>query len=110
MLKKVTLVPKDNCPVDVLAKIMAKTTNAWIFLHENSIKKMQSTADTVANTDNFLKMHWEETEQHPATTILLKHKFREREWSRIYQIISNNVVFDYEPSDPKYLVFLQMEE
>lgn len=41
MKKKVTLVPKDKCPLDVLAEMKERTANAWIFLHHNAVEKLQ---------------------------------------------------------------------
>ena len=110
MLKDVTLVPKDKCPLDVLAEMGEQTANAWIFLHKNAVEKLRSTADIVTVTDSFLKMHWKETEKYPSTTILVKHPTKEYIWQRIYHIMAIDIAFDYEPSDPEHLFFLQMEE
>ena len=34
MLKEITYVPQDKCPLDVLAEMGAETSDAWIYLHK----------------------------------------------------------------------------
>ena len=104
MLKKVILVPKDKCPLDVLAEMGSQTANAWIFLHTNAVEKLRSTADTIT-TNGPLKMYWKETEKYPSTTILLEPKAK---WYRVCHIKAEDIAFEYEPHDPKYIFFLKM--
>lgn len=45
MKKEVTLVPKDKCPLDVLADMEERTADAWIYFHENAVKKLEKSCD-----------------------------------------------------------------
>lgn len=52
MKKEVILVPKDKCPLDVLAEMGERTKNAWIFLHQNATEKLKKTADECKYSSN----------------------------------------------------------
>ena len=107
MLTDVILVPKDKCPLDVLAELGSKTRNAWIFLHKTAIEKLQKTADTIER-GSFVVMEWKETEKYPATIIWVENT--KRDWSRVPQINASDIAFHYEPYSPEYIFFLQMAD
>lgn len=107
MLKEVIIVPKDKCPLDVLAELGAKTGRSWIFLHKTAIEKLRKTADIYPA--GFCKlMYWKETERYPSTTIYVENT--QTDWSRVYHINASDIAFDYEPNDPEYLFFLKMAD
>ena len=107
MLKEVTLVPKDKCPLDVLAEIGTQTANAWIFLHKNAVEKLRTTADEIIDAVDFLKMYWSGTEKYPSTTILLEGTAT---WYKVSTIEADDIAFKQSVSDPEHIFFLQMEE
>ena len=106
MLTDVIIVPKDKCPLDVLAELGSKTGNAWIFLHTTAIQKLLKTADTVESFPFLIE--WKETEKYPATTILVE--VTKKDWSRVCRINASDIAFKDEPNDPEYIFFLKMAD
>jgi len=108
MLKKVTPVPMDECPLNVLAKMGSKTANSWIFLSHRVRKKLEKTADNIEGCDEFKKLGWNATEEYSSTTIWFQNT--SKDWARVYYIDANDIAFVYEISDPKYLFFMDIVE
>ena len=118
MLKEVILVPKDKCPLDVLAEMGSQTANAWIFLHKNAVEKLRSTADQVNEFPSMIEFQsefkWNATPEYPATLLQITHLPKivnsREEWIKVYRIKASDIAFEYSASDPEYLFFLKMEE
>ena len=108
MLKEVTIVPKGKCPLNVLSEMGDKTANSWIFLHKNAIEKLRSTADSVDGFGCIIALHWKATAEYPSTLVWINNS--NEEWVKILRIKADDIAFDYEPSDPRHLYFLKMEE
>lgn len=108
MLKKVTPVPKDKCPLDVLAEMGEKTANSWILLHKNAVEKLRSTADSIDGHGCFILITWKETAEYPSTRIWVPNS--NEEWIKVIRIEADDIAFKSEASDPKHLYFLKMEE
>ena len=90
MITDVIIVPKDKCPLDVLAELGSKTGKAWVFLHTTAIEKLLKTADTVDCFGSF-QIEWKETEKYPATTILVEDT--KKDWSRVCRINASDIAF-----------------
>lgn len=111
MKKEVILVPKDKCPLDVLADIGEQTKNAWIFLHQNAVYKLKHSEGVTVEKLNgpFLKFTWETTEVFPKTKVILQDSST-NDWVLIYSISSDNIAFKERAVDPEEILFLKMEE
>lgn len=105
MLKDVILVPKDKCPLDVLAEMGSQTARAWIFLHQNARAKLKKTANYVDGCRGYEELGWNATEKYPSTVIRLE--CTTDDWMRIYYIKADDIAFDHEVSDSKYIFFLK---
>lgn len=106
MKKDVTFVPKDKCPLDVLADLGERTKNSWIFLHDNAVGKLTKTADCIKE-DEYLELVWSATEKYPAATLDIEIAGT---WHKIYRIIADDIAFEHEPQDPEEIFFLKMAE
>ena len=95
MKKEVTFVPKDKCPLDVLAEMEERTAIAWIYFHENAVKKLEKSCDSY--------------EEFPATAITIGTEVIGC-WNPVYSIDAEDIAFKSHSSDPEEILFLQMEE
>jgi len=108
MITDVIIVPKDKCPLDVLAELGSKTENAWIFLHASAIERLQKTADTIKSNELIREMEWKQTINYPASAI--SFEVTAKYWSRVYRINASNIAFNYEPCNPECILFLKMAD
>lgn len=108
MTKEVILVPKDQCPLNVLAEMGAKTSNAWIFLHKNAVEKLRKTADVIDGFASIIELKWKETTEYPATLIWFPNSIEE--WIKVFRIKAIDIAFEHAASDPDNIFFLKMEE
>ena len=110
MKKEIVIVPKDKCPLDILAEMGENTSSSWIFLHKNAVKKLQSIADEYeANPGYFQKCFWKSTDRFPETTVLTEFN-SEKEWLKILRIEADDIAFKFPANDPDNIFFLKMEE
>lgn len=113
MKKEVIIVPKDKCPLDVLAEMGERIRNSWIFLHENAYQKLSKTSDrhhktNVMNDAESACMKWNATDDFPETVIFCD--VPRVTWGKIRSIIASDIAYDMCPSDPEDIYFLKMEE
>lgn len=65
-------VPRDKCPLDVLADMGDQTSNAAILLSPNAMKKLKGTADIDEKLDEAtMFLSWKATDKFPQTSIIL---------------------------------------
>lgn len=50
---KTIFVPKDKCPLEVLAEIGEQTRDAWIFLHNDVVDHLKETAICVTEYNGY---------------------------------------------------------
>lgn len=113
MKKEVIIVPKDKCPLDVLAKMGKRTENAWIFLHLNAVEKIQHSEGVSCKEGEkvgTLVLTWEATEDYPETRIVIDVCAMVTEWKPIILISASDISFNLMPVDPESLYFLKMDE
>lgn len=111
MKKEVTLVPKDECPLDVLAEMEERTANAWIFLHDNAVEKLKKSCVKYTLQYHSIKLNWDATENIPATSIIINtRKFYSGHWNFVDYIEADDIAFKHRSYDPEEIFFLQMEE
>ena len=110
MKKEIIKVPKDKCPLDVLAELGERTRNSWIFLDHSSLRKLKDTADWIQphlhTRSNGL--HWNATKDYPSTTIEVENRV-DRIWLFVRYIKAEDIAFQTPPQDPDELFFLKME-
>ena len=113
MKKEVILVPMDKCPLDVLAEMGERTKESWIFLHLNTVEKLQH-SDGVSckegRKQGTLDLTWEATEAYPETRIVVDICGLNTEWKPITFISASDIAFDLMPVDPEDIFFLKMAE
>lgn len=108
MKKEVILVPKDKCPLDVLAEMGEQTRNAWIFLHQSVIRNLKITADTcTGKIAGYQEMIWNENEKHPKT--ILDFEAEKGLWLKVHRIYASDIAYGLKPQDPENIIFLEME-
>ena len=109
MKKEVILVPKDKCPLDVLAEMGERTKNAWIFLHQNAVDKLRRTADETCEVAvGVYRFDWKATEEFPET--ILRFDISRGVWSKITSITADDIAFKITSADPEDIYFLKMDE
>ena len=108
MQKEVTIVPKDKCPLDVLAEMGGRVSNSWIFLHKNAVEKLWITADIIDKFPLIIQMQWAQTPKYPATLLSIINL--NEEWFKVSKINATDIAFKIAPSDPEQIFFLKMEE
>ena len=113
MKKEVILVPKDKCPLDVLAEMEERTKDAWIFLHANAVEKLKQ-SDGVSceegRKQGTLVLTWEATEEYPETRVVIDICGLNAEWKPIISISASDIAFNLMPVDFEDIYFLQMAE
>lgn len=113
MKKEVIIVPKDKCPLDVLAEMENRTANAWIFLHSNAVEKLQRSDGVSCKEGNkvgTIVLTREATEDYPETRVVIDVCAMATEWKSIILISASDISFNLMPVDPEELYFLKMDE
>ena len=111
MKKEVTLVPKDKCPLDVLAEIKERTANAWIFLHDNVVENLQKSCNEYNLLYRGIRLKWNATKTFPDTSVLINREILGgAHWNFVYSIDADDIEFKYRSPNPEEIIFLQMDE
>ena len=113
MKKDVTTVPKDKCPLDVLAELGERTRNAWIFLDANAIEKIASIAVDCCTRPFVGFQEYSYFPDFPETSIQIEMNPSEdsdKVWWEVYCIESSDIAFHFPADDPAEIFFLKMEE
>ena len=107
-MKNVIIVPKDRCPLEVLAEMGERTRNAWIFLHKNVFERLRRSCDEENWTEFECYTHffWKTTIEQELISVSL---FTEP-WYSVGYIKSPNIAFDVRTAEPEETLFLKMEE
>lgn len=104
MQKRSYNVPKDKCPLDVLAEMGERTRNARILLHRDVVRKLKSTADYSDQLEGHEEMAWRE----PISTILDVENAKV--WHKVRWICGDDIAFNYDPKNPEEIICLKMAE
>ena len=116
MKKEVIIVPKDKCPLNLLAEMGESIRNSWIFLHENAYERLvnsegakASGVDTL-NRNKTICLIWEATEEYPKTVVFCEVP-PAKGWGKISGIEAEDISYSMIcPNDPEDIFFLKMEE
>ena len=106
MKKEVILVPKDKCPLNVLREMGERIRNSWIFLHDDAVRKLETTTDYIEEK-GYQELVWSATEKYSQTTLDIEIVGT---WHKVYRIIAEGIAFEYEAQDPEDIYFLKMDE
>ena len=115
MKKEVILVPKDKCPLDVLAEMGNYIRNSWIFIHENAYQKLLKSEGARFSDCNRMNaaqitlIVFEATENYPKTSVFCEKPDAEG-WGKITHIEAEDISYGFSPNDPEDIFFLRMEE
>ena len=100
--------PKDKCPLDVLADMGKEVVGAWIFLHEDAVKKLAKSVDDDFYDDGYREMYWQETEKYPSAAIKLE-ELKKIKWNLIHMIDASDIAFKTIPEKPEKIFYIRME-
>lgn len=115
MKKEVIIVPKDKCPLDVLAEMGEQIRTSWIFIHENAFHHLRrsegahSSAIDRKNANRIAVIYWEATKEHPKTEVSCEIPVP-KGWGKITHIDAEDICFGMSFDDPENIYFLKMEE
>lgn len=109
MQKEITKVARDECPLDVIAKLGNRTEKAWIFLHVNVVHKLHEEIRTYEQFARCIRFTQNATDDYPATSITIGDEIPDW-WKPVYGIEAKDIAFKEEASDPDEIFFLKMEE
>ena len=114
-MKREVLVPKDKCPLDMLAAMGERIRNSWIFIHENAYERLLksdgakvSGGDSV-NHNKTTCIMWEATEEYPVTVVFCEVP-EPNGWGKITAIEAEDIAYGNCPIDPEEVLFLKMAE
>ena len=115
MKKEVILVPKDKCPLDVLAEMGERIRKSWIFLHENAYQYLLKSDGANHSTGNSMNANqttlitWAATKDYPKTVVFCEVPSA-RGWGKITSIEAADISFGLSTNDPEDIYFLKMDE
>lgn len=114
MKKEVITVPKDKCPLDVLAEMGEQIRNSWIYLHSNVYEKLRTICHSYGtynrmNDPESALFKWHATKDYPETVVFCDVP-KGTHWARIQSIKASDIAYDMLPHDPESLFFLKMDE
>lgn len=115
MKKEVILVPKDKCPLDVLAEMGERIRNSWIFLHENAYQHLLKSKGASHFTENSMNANQETlitfdaTKDYPETVMSCEIP-PTKGWGKITYIEADDISFEFSPNDPQDIYFLKMDK
>lgn len=115
MKKEVILVPKNKCPLAVLAEMGEQIRNSWIFLHENAYQHLLKSEGADYTTNNHMNgnqstiIFWKATKDFPKTVVHCDVPAA-KGWGKITSILAEDIAFGLARSDPEDIFFLKMDE
>lgn len=115
MKKEVILVPKDKCPLDVLAEMGERIRKSWIFLHENAYQHLLKSEGASHSTENSMNANqetlitWDATKDYPKTVVFCEVP-SPKGWGKITHIEAEDISFGLSPHDPEDIYFFKMDE
>lgn len=109
MKKEPIIVPKDKCPLDILAELGERTESAWIYMHENVVGKLAKDCDQFHEANGCTSFAWVATKDYPSTGITIEVDVIGC-WKPVFSINAEDIAFKYASFDPEEIFFIKMEE
>lgn len=111
MKKEVILVPKEKCPLDVLAEMGERTKNSWIFFHYNVVESLCQTAEVDTGHTSYIMCEWKATKDFPKTLLYIEEFLgTAKVWIKVLRIDAVDIAFSIPSADPEDIYFLKMDE
>lgn len=114
MKKEVIIVPKDKCPLDVLADMGEKLLGVGILFSITSLNKLRGTADRYEKLDpTAYLLSWNATKDFPQTTLIVVGEYSSDSSAYEYRatyINADDICFRTQWDDRALDYFLTMEE
>ena len=111
MKKEVIPVPKEKCPLDVLAEMGERTKNSWIFFHYNLVESLCRTAEVDTDHPSYIMCEWKATKDFPRTLLYIEEFLgTAKVWIKVLRIDAVDIAFSIPSADPEDIYFLKMDE
>lgn len=114
MKKEVIIVPKDKCPLDVLADMGEKTNGVGILFSPTALGRLLSTVDRCYEVDyTAFFLSWNATAEFPKTSIILLGEPSDTPNVFQYRVIyinAEDICFKKQLDNRTMEYFLTMEE
>ena len=110
MKKSIILVPKDQCPLDIIASLGERTRKAWLLLHKSVVEKLSKTADHVllSGVDQIpFAFVFDKTSNSPETQVYLQQT-EEKEFFFVSDIEAEDIAFTTPATKPKEEITIKM--
>ena len=106
-MKKIK-VPREKCPLDIIAELGEETYNSWIFLHSSCIRKLKKSKGVVINVHKgSIELLWEATDKFPETRIVINSTYPTK-YKPVISIEADDIAFKDIANEPKEVFFLKM--
>lgn len=108
-------VPKDKCPLDVLAQMGERIRNSWIYLHENAYLHLLNSEGAKIHPPSYTGNHletlieFEATQDYPETAIVCIVPSSSG-FGKVTEIFSEDIAYRFPPTVPEKYYYLKMEE
>lgn len=105
----VILVPRNKCLLDVLAEMEERIENAWLFINDDVVMKLEEDClliECMINEEIF--MYWQATENNSRTSLSLKTAYGE--WFFCSSISAEDISFTVPAPVPNDVFFIMMED
>lgn len=110
-MRRDLIVPKGQCPLDVLAEQGDKIHNVWILLHRSVTDELENSEGVIKSNFNGGKLLvWKATEEHPEDMVVY-HEFEKTGWYVLTNVCSEDIAFSdiTKVQNPEEVIFVKME-
>ncbi|MBP3707322.1 MAG: hypothetical protein J6J36_01775 [Clostridia bacterium] len=100
------VVPKEVCPLDVMATMGDKLEEAWVYLSTEALNKLQETGEC-SFVDGGFSMEWPATPEYPRTQLVVKND--SPCWWSVVSIRASDIPYADWVTNPKTIIFITVE-
>ena len=104
------IVPKTECPLNILAKLSPAIKNAEILIDYTVEQVLTKSANQIISDNDSITFCWNATDKYsPSSLKLEKHFVNCNRYSRVLEINSERIAFKKNPDVPGFTIYLKME-